>query len=108
MNKLIIVGIIVAIALGITSLYLQIGGDVFSVVTQTFNPCLGYYDTFANELMEHGVFQSDSTPEQNRAFQNFVNEDCFYTITLWMPETPDRQIDKEFVWNLKWSWENRR
>ena len=98
------VGVIIAVALSGTALYFQIGDDVLSGVTKTFNPCLEYYDTFADELKEHGVFQSDSTKEQNVAFYTFVAEDCFSTVDLWMPN--DREMDKAFVINLKSVWES--
>ena len=102
-NKLIIVGIVIAIALGAASLYFQIGEEVLSGVTHTFNPCIGYYDTFAPELKKRGIFTSETTREVNTAWINFLTEDCLSTIPLWMPETPDRKNDKEFVWSLKWA-----
>ena len=74
-NSLIIVGVLVAISLGATAVYLQIGDDVSSELSKRVNPCLSLYEIFADELLSKGFFDSESTVEMNRAHQKFVADD---------------------------------
>ena len=101
MNKqfLIIIGIIIAIALGITSIYLQTGEEISSSISEIANPCLNLYDKFADELKKEGFFTSESTEEQNRSFQKFVTDGCLSNIDSWLPS--DRQSERNFLDQLK-------
>ena len=99
-NSLIIVGILVAIALGATAVYLQIGADISSELSKATNPCLSLYDTFADELIRKGgVFDSETTREVNRAQQKFVNDGCLSSVDSWFPS--DRPEGKQLIDFLK-------
>jgi len=98
-NSLIIVGVLVAIALGATAVYLQIGDDVSSELSKVTNPCLTLYDIFAEELIRKGVFDSETTREVNRAQQKFVTDGCLSNVDSWFPS--DRPEGKQLIDFLK-------
>jgi len=98
-NSLIIVGVLVAITLGATAVYLQIGDDVSSEISKQMNPCLGLYDIFADELISKGVFDSESTVEMNRAHQKFITGDCLSNVDSWFPS--DRPEGRNLINFLK-------
>ena len=85
----------VAIATSMYSLYLLVGSDVSSSIIGFANPCLSNYDIFKDELISKGFFDSESTKEQNRAYQNFVTDDCFSSVDSWLPS--DRQNEKNII-----------
>ena len=99
-TSLIIVGVLVAITLGATAMYLQIGDDVSSELSKATNFCLSLYDTFAEELMRKGVFDSETTKEVNRAHQKFVYDAwCLSNVDSWFPS--DRPEGKQLIDFLK-------
>ena len=99
-NSLIIVGVLAAIVLGATSVYLQIGDDISSELSKATNYCLSLYDTFAEELMRKGDFDSETTKEVNRAHQKFVYDAwCLSNVDSWFPS--DRPEGKQLIDFLK-------
>ena len=98
-QHLIIIGIVIAIALGSISIYLQVGEEISSSISEMTNPCLNLYDKFADELKSGGFFDSESTEEQNRSFQKFVTDGCLSNIDSWLPS--ERQSERNFLEQLK-------
>ena len=99
-NSLIIVGVLAAIALGATSVYLQIGDDITSELSKATNPCLALYDIFAEELIRKGgAFDSETTREVNRAQQKFVTDGCLSSADSWFPS--DKPEGRELINFLK-------
>jgi len=82
----------VAIVTSVYSLYLLVGSDVSSSIIGFANPCLSDYDIFKDELISK---DSESTKEQNRAYQKFVTDDCFSSVDSWLPS--DRQNEKNII-----------
>ena len=75
----------VAIVTSVYSLYLLVGSEASSSIIGFANPCLSNYDIFKDELIQKGFFDSESTKEQNRAYQKFVTDDCFSSVDSWLP-----------------------
>jgi len=98
-NSLIIVGVLVAIVLGATAVYLQIGDDVSSELSKQMNPCLSLYEIFAAEFMNMGILALTSNVEINRAYEKFVADECLSNTDSWFPS--DRPEGKRLIDWLK-------
>jgi len=98
-NSLIIVGILVAIALGAIAVYLQIGDDISSELSKATNPCLSLYEIFADEFMRKGILALASDVEINRAYQKFVADECLSNTDSWFPS--DRPEGRRLIDWLK-------